>query len=418
MTSPLATEARSFQNLRELARLQNTEKFAPELFELADPQQKQRVLSLLSKHVVARLSLRSVDQLSSHIESSAKMAQLKQAKTEQTIILNALSLGILRDDYRNQLIEWYKVSGQAVGMTEVQIEESIDSNQEDSFLNGTVVYYPDSETFVHILSEDRFWDVFTSRNYPVVSKETQHKLRSLEVIIIGSSVGGKVAKMLVNMGVGKIKIFDAGKSSLEKTPLLDSSIDELGHYKTDVIQTAILHQNPYVAIEADASFVTPDQLSGILGHATVSGSKKLVIEAVDNPVMKFAIQEYCALAGIQVLAPTDLGFGTVVENMNTGAFGNRMSREQLQATLEAMKLMLPSQAMETMMNIILTAIGPDNIPPHMLRAASIVAAENIPYLPQPAVAAQLMSATVMAMITEWLETGTMPNLKKVDLFSV
>ncbi len=401
----------SLETLRGSAtkeRLVNYSEQKPVLFDLNKSSERTAVLTtifgvIFPQYIIETASEKATD------TTVENLTVLTEEQLESAYEI-ALAKNIVTDEYREQLIELFRLKPEGRSKTPVEIEQMVERSGRDSLTDGVIVYYPDTNTFNHILSEEEFWQLFTIRNYPVLNAETQQKLRNLHVGIAGSSVGGRVALALARMGVGEITLADAGTVSLEKVAMGSYQIDNLGKYKALSIALMLYHINPYMKIKAVPELVTEGNITELFSTADA------VVESVDSLAAKQMIQQFGIDTQKIVLAPTDLGLGAVVESITNTAFNDKLNAEDL-ALLEKAKTAPDSEKFQILSALAPKIVGLVNIPSYMFAALGQLKNEGLSYLPQPAIAPQIMSALVVGMIIEWLETGAMPAKKNYDLRS-
>lgn len=383
-------------------------------FDLSIEQDRERAISLLltvtcAKQAYTEMLCQRFDASTDELFNTV-LARATSAFTEQnsTLILRALQFGVLHDDYRSQLSELFRLSEEHRNKNPIEIETLIETSGRDSLMDGTLVYYSNDQTFHHILKKEEFWRVFTARNYPIVNKETQQKLQNLHVGIAGSSVGGRVALALAAMGVGKITIVDAGEVSAEKIAMGGNTVNDLKKPKATTIQSQINHLNPYIDVRADVNLVTSENIVDLFGSADI------IIQSVDDLVAKILVGMFGESNNIPVLAPTDLGLGTVVEHIDRPPFNDKLTVAELQESLRIIAPLFPEDQYRGFVGLAKRIIGEELIPTYVSDAVEQLANEGLLYLPQTAVSALLMAGVTVIMIITWLRTGTMPSLKQFD----
>lgn len=381
---------------------------APVFFDLTNEQERSAAVTELYRVTFAKRTY--VSMLGSENDSSIDelAAQISEVGLDDFLLLQALQLGVLHDDYRSQLRELFRLNTDHRGKSPAEIEAAVEQSGRDSLQDGTLVYFPDSQTFHHILQEDEYWQVYTARNYPIVDKDTQQKLRDLHVCIAGSSVGGRVALALAAMGVGKITIVDAGEVSTEKMAMGGYTLDDLATPKATTIQAQIQHLNPYIDMQATVDLVTQENIVDLFGSADV------IIQSVDDLQAKILIAHFGKSIAVPVLAPTDLGLGTVVEHIDRPPFNDKLTMEKLREAFQKLAGLSSADQYRGFVELAKRIIGSDLIPLYVSEAVEQLADEGLFYLPQPAISAQIMAGVTVNMIITWLQTGEMPQLKQYD----
>jgi molybdopterin-synthase adenylyltransferase len=125
--------------------------------------------------------------------------------------------------------------------------------------------------------ENIYWEMI-NRQKGILNKKEQLKLKDSVVTVIGcGGIGGAVIEMLARMGVNHLRIVDKDVfdySNINRQ--LMSSIDHVGHPKTDVTKETIQSINPFVDIDVFNTELNESNVEEI-----VDGSS-IVVDALDN----------------------------------------------------------------------------------------------------------------------------------------
>jgi len=151
---------------------------------------------------------------------------------------------------------------------------------------GCWVYYPWLQSVVHLLDEEDFFRVRTSRNWYKITPEEQQTLRSKSIGVIGLSVGHAVVMALVMEGVcGEIRIADFDTLDLSNCNRIRTPLSNLGLKKTEMARRDIAEVNPFLKVilfdegftdsNADDFFLSPNPLHLIVEECD-SGDMKVL----------------------------------------------------------------------------------------------------------------------------------------------
>ena len=157
---------------------------------------------------------------------------------------------------------------------------------EDSDSFGCWVYYPWLQSVVHILEEEDFLRLRTSRNWYKITPEEQRLLASKSIGVIGLSVGHAVVMALVMEGIGgEIRIADFDTLDLSNCNRIRTPLTNLGLKKTEMAKRDIAEVNPFLKVtlmeegftasNADAFFQSPRPLDLIIEECD-SGDMKVL----------------------------------------------------------------------------------------------------------------------------------------------
>lgn len=126
-------------------------------------------------------------------------------------------------------------------------------------------------------------------NLPSFNEETQQKLRSAKVLIVGvGGLGCPAATYLAGVGIGKLTLCDADTISvtnLHRQILFDTTC--IGQKKVEVAAKKLRLINPFIVIEEIDQFANDELLARIIPEYD------LVLDATDNFSTKYTINDIC-----------------------------------------------------------------------------------------------------------------------------
>lgn len=165
---------------------------------------------------------------------------------------------------------------------------------------GTWAYFAWSRTVVHLLPEDDYFAVITSRNHDKITLDEQALLRTKRVAVIGLSVGGETAVNLAQEHLcGELVIADFDALDLSNLNRLQAGIDELGENKSHIVARRIARLNPYLPVRIYAEGVNAANMDAFLDGVD------LLVEECDGLAIKFAIREAAKRLGINIIFGAD-----------------------------------------------------------------------------------------------------------------
>lgn len=176
---------------------------------------------------------------------------------------------------------------------------------------GRWVYFEWNNRLVHILDEDDFFELRTSRNHNLITKEEQETLRNFRVGIAGLSVGNSIALALALEGFETMRLADFDELSLSNLNRIRGSITQLGTNKTILAARQIYELNPYAKLELFQKGIKDEQLL----KKFVAGPPKLqvLIDETDDVIMKMRLRVLARKLRIPVLSAADNGDNTIVD---------------------------------------------------------------------------------------------------------
>lgn len=167
---------------------------------------------------------------------------------------------------------------------------------------GVWVHYPWLGKLVHLLPEEDFIALRTSRNQYKILPAEQQLLRSKKVGVVGLSVGQSVAvTMAQERCCGTIRLADFDVLELSNMNRIRSGVHEIGELK--VVNTAreILEIDPFLKVEIFAEGLHRGNMSAFF---TENGLLDLVVDECDSLDVKLLLREQAKHLHIPVLMDT------------------------------------------------------------------------------------------------------------------
>lgn len=167
---------------------------------------------------------------------------------------------------------------------------------------GTWVYYPWLRRLVRVVPEPEFREIRTSRNRNKITAAEQAKLLSLDLAVIGLSVGRATAVTLALEGIGgHIRLADFDTLSLSNMNRLWAGVHELGVNKAVLTARTLLEIDPYLEVSVYPEGLGPDDLDRFL---TAGRPVDILFEECDDLEMKIRAREAARRHRIPVLMET------------------------------------------------------------------------------------------------------------------
>jgi hypothetical protein len=117
---------------------------------------------------------------------------------------------------------------------------------------GMWVYYPWKKTLVHVLNENEYEELRTSRNKNLITKDEQDKFRNARIAVAGLNVGNPGALCIVLEGGSKnIKFADFDPLSVSNLNRFRAGLCELEINKATLSARQALEIDPYMNIEVN-----------------------------------------------------------------------------------------------------------------------------------------------------------------------
>lgn len=168
---------------------------------------------------------------------------------------------------------------------------------------GVWVYYPWSNRLVHILDEEEFIELRTSRNLYKITKEEQALLRTKKIGVIGLSVGMTIALCLAMERVcGEIRIADFDTLDLSNLNRLEAGVHEVGTHKWRIAQRRIAELDPYLKVHVFKNGVTDENMDHFL---TEGGNLDVLVDECDSLDIKLLCRVKAKALKIPVVMDTN-----------------------------------------------------------------------------------------------------------------
>ncbi len=252
------------------------------------------------------------------IESEPKLFNINNS-TDVKKISSLLESGKIQqviDDYIEQCKELFASKNPTLVYNpefEQKFETYLKNLKSESPLSnqGNWVYFPWLSTLVHILTEEDFFEVRTSRNRNLINSVEQNKFYNSTVGIGGLSVGSAIAMAIVLQGGAKyLKLADMDVLALSNTNRIRTGVNNLGIRKVEMVARQVYEINPYAKIELFTDGITEKNIEEFF-----VGKKKLdvVIDEMDNLAVKYLFREKAKKYKLPIVMAADNGDNGVVD---------------------------------------------------------------------------------------------------------
>lgn len=209
------------------------------------------------------------------------------------------------DELQSQLKELVKISHPARSLTAAETEAAI-----AGLLNGTApedygvwVYYPWSAKVVHLLGENEFVALRTSRNMHKITAEERDLLAKKKIGVIGLSVGQTIALTLAMERVcGELRLADFDAVELTNMNRLRTDVSSLGMPKVIVAARQIAELDPYLSVKCYTDGATENNLDSFL---TEGGKLDILVEECDGIDVKILSRQKAKALQIPVVMDTN-----------------------------------------------------------------------------------------------------------------
>lgn len=174
---------------------------------------------------------------------------------------------------------------------------------------GKWFYFPWSNRLVQYPDEQELRQLLTFRNREMITAEEQRQLGSSTVAHIGLSVGMKVLRESVHMGLGKkVILADYDNLSIANLNRMDATMEQAGMRKTDIAGIHVSELNPFIQ---QVHF--PDGITEKNAYLIARHQPNIIYEHVDHLPTKALIRKIAQQAGIPLVMATDIGDYSLID---------------------------------------------------------------------------------------------------------
>lgn len=230
-----------------------------------------------------------------------------EKKAMDKFLANAKGIQIV-DTIYHQLTELVKIDQPSCDWNKQKFEDAINELLGDQPCDdyGVWVYYPWLGKIVHLLDEDEFIKVRTSRNIYKITPEEIAVLRKKKIGVIGLSVGQSIAQtMAMERIFGELRLADFDEVELSNMNRVRCAVHELGINKTVLAARQIAEQDPYLKIVCYQKGVNVETIDEFL---TGDGKLDLLVEECDGIDIKIIARIKARAFEIPVVMDTnDMG---------------------------------------------------------------------------------------------------------------
>ncbi|HMN06304.1 MAG TPA: Rv1355c family protein [Flavobacteriales bacterium] len=207
----------------------------------------------------------------------------------------------VHDQILAQLKELMKSLNPAIRFTPDSLQEAIAKHLGNKPLSeyGVWVYYPWSQTLVHLLDQEEFALVRTDRNRNKITREEQVVLGTKKIGVIGLSVGQSVSlTMALERTFGEIRLADFDTLDLSNLNRIRSGTHNLGQNKAVITAREIAEIDPFLHVVCFTDGLTVENMDSFF---TDGGTLDLLVEECDSVDIKILARQKAKALGIPVV---------------------------------------------------------------------------------------------------------------------
>ena len=266
---------------------------------------------------------------------------------------------------------------------------------------GKWFYFPWDKTLVHFLDEKLHQEIRTARNKNLITDKEQIKFYNSKIGVAGLSVGSHAALTITLMGGGKfIKLADPDIIAPSNLNRVKFNFNDIGINKAILVAQSIWKLNPYNKIEIYQEGINEKNLINFLNGLDI------LIEELDDIVLKYKIREVARKTKIPVVMATDNGDNVIMDierydlDPNYPIFHGNLTEKDLENLNSIQNLY---RAMAKIINV-------DLVPYRVLQSVQEVG-KTLYSWPQLATAASLSGAITAYVVREIILGKKIPSGK-------
>ncbi|NSL90007.1 ThiF family adenylyltransferase [Chitinophaga solisilvae] len=208
------------------------------------------------------------------------------------------------DEIQTQLAELIKLQHPAERLTDEAVQERIAAHlgATPAAAYGVWVYYPWLSCVVHLLDENEFIWLRTSRNKQKITEAERQLLHTRKLGVIGLSVGQAVAVAIAMERLcGELRIADFDRLDLSNMNRIRTGVQHLGVRKTVLVAREIAEIDPFLRVICYEEGIHEGNIHDFL---TQGGRLDILIEECDSLDVKLLARHKARALRIPVLMDT------------------------------------------------------------------------------------------------------------------
>lgn len=189
---------------------------------------------------------------------------------------------VVIDEIYNQLKELIRLQNPGLKLVPADYDVLIKKHIQNIDMRqyGVWVFYPWSNRFVHLLDENEFIEVRTSRNQYKISPEERDILSKKKIGVIGLSVGQSVSVTLAMERIcGELRLADFDALELTNLNRIRTGVHNLGLLKVYAVAREIAEIDPFLNVICFADGLTESNMDDFFLR---NGKLDLVVEESDG----------------------------------------------------------------------------------------------------------------------------------------
>ena len=224
--------------------------------------------------------------------------------TDLRRLIDLKSIISVYDTLYDQLKELLKGRNPSVPLSDDDYPALIEKHLNGCTLEayGVWVFYPWSGRLVHMLDEEEFIEVRTSRNNYKITREEQSLLRSKKIAIIGLSIGQTIALALsIERICGALRLADFDTLELSNMNRIRTGVHNLGVRKVVMTAREIAEIDPFLNVVLYTEGITEENINDFF---TQGGLPDLLVEECDSLDIKILARYKARSLRIPVIMDT------------------------------------------------------------------------------------------------------------------
>lgn len=290
---------------------------------------------------------------------------LRSPSDELSSLLSDATVRVV-DEYQQQLQELIQCEFFGRPLSKDQLADEVSNRIGDRDVTdcGIWVYYPWSNTLVHLLEETEFIRLRTDRNRNKITAAEQESLNTRSIGVVGLSVGRAVAVTLAQERIaGEIRLADMDLLELSNLNRIKVGLHDLGRNKAVSAAREIASIDPFIEVKVFNEGLQDHNMNDFF---LCGGKLDLLIEECDSVSIKIKSRQKAKELGIPVVMDTsDRGM------IDVERFDLEPDRPLLHGWISHLDLtkLSPGMSNEDKIPYLLPMLGAENMSPRMKASA-------------------------------------------------
>jgi molybdopterin/thiamine biosynthesis adenylyltransferase len=211
------------------------------------------------------------------------------------------------EDFINQSPSHYFLPGDKQSELFDRYYKELIKKHGNPYALGSWVYHPWDNKLYHLLDEEKYFSLRTSRNRDIITYEQQLVLRNKKIALAGLSVGKNVLLSLLRHGIGNTyTIADSDTVAISNFNRALYSLEDFGKPKCQTTVRDMHAIDPFIQVQSFEHGISEDSLEEFVNGAS------LIIGAFDNFMLNLSLRKLARKKKIPIISGFDVEKGSLL----------------------------------------------------------------------------------------------------------